>query len=149
MDSETTPTLKVALLSNKASVPTRATPQSAGLDLYSGYNYNIRPLGYQQVELDLAVEIPPGYYGRIAPRSGLATNHQVGVGGGVIDADFRGRLSVILFNHSVRYFFPIKQGQRVAQLICEKISIPTLALVDPQSLSQTQRGSQGLGSSGR
>jgi dUTP pyrophosphatase len=69
------------------------------------------------------MSMPPGVYGRIAPRSGLAVNYGITVGGGVIDTDFRGEVQVILINHGERELV-IKTGQRIAQLILEKTRDP-------------------------
>ena len=72
------------------------------------------------VKTDLRVKVPPGTYGRIAPRSGLALSNQIDVGAGVIDADYRGNVGIILFNHG-NDDFKINAGDRIDQLICEKI----------------------------
>jgi dUTP pyrophosphatase len=80
---------------------------AAGLDLKSAY-ITIPAFEKGLVESDLAILVPPGCYGRIAPRSGLA-HHHISVGGGVIDADYRGNLCVIIFNHSSTPF-QIRRG---------------------------------------
>ena len=80
-----------------------------------------------------------------APRSGLAWKHSIDVGAGVIDADYRGPVGVILFNHSDTDF-EVKVGDRIAQLIIEVIMIPDVAEVD--DLDSTARGSGGFGSTG-
>lgn len=81
----------------------------------------------------------------IAPRSGLAWKHSIDVGAGVIDADYRGPVGVILFNHS-DVDFEVKIGDRIAQLIIEKIIVPDVEEVD--DLDSTVRGSGGFGSTG-
>lgn len=93
----------------------------------------------------MALEIPESCYGRIAARSGLALNHFITVGAGVIDRDYTGNVCVLLFNHSDSDFV-VKKGDRIAQLICEVILYPQL--VELKSLSKTLRGDQGFGSSG-
>lgn len=93
----------------------------------------------------LRVAIPAGHYGRIAPRSGLALKHFIDVGAGVVDEDYRGELRVLLFNHSESDFI-INRGDRVAQLICERISRPILEEVT--DLEDTDRGRNGFGSTG-
>lgn len=95
---------------------------------------------------DLQIALPDGCYGRVAPRSGLAVKHFVDVGAGVVDADYRGNLCVVLFNFG-KEDFKVKRGDRIAQLICEKISYPELEEV--QRLDETVRGENGFGSSGR
>ena len=89
--------------------------------------------------------IPKGCYGRVAPRSGLALKKFIDVGAGVIDSDYRGELGVILFNFSDEDFV-IHMGDRIAQLIFEKIKTPTIKELD--SLEGTDRGVEGYGSTG-
>ena len=104
------------------------------------------------------VQLPPGTYGRIAPRSGLAAKHHIDVGAGedfndffsffsgVIDADFTGNMGVVLFNHGTETML-IDVGDRIAQLICERISYPRIQEVFDDSPT-TGRGADGFGSSG-
>lgn len=93
----------------------------------------------------LAFAIPVGNYGRIAPRSGLAAKHSIDVGAGVIDADYRGEVRVLLFNHS-DIDFAINEGDRIAQMIIEKYTLTDL--VEVQELDDTVRGAGGFGSTG-
>ena len=88
--------------SSIARRPTIASSGSAGNDLYSCESKIIRPLSRELFKIDLKMEIPKGFYGRIAPHSVLSTKHSIDVGGGVIDLDFRGVIQVILINHSSR-----------------------------------------------
>ena len=74
---------------------------------------------------DIQIAVPEGTYGRVAPRSGLAHKHFIDVGAGVIDRDYRGNVGVILFNFGTSAF-KVNKGDRIAQLICEKISYPTI-----------------------
>lgn len=83
--------------------------------------------------------------GRIAPRSGLAAKHFIDTGAGVIDADYRGEVKVLLFNHS-DVDFPIKEGDRIAQLVLERIYTPEIAVVE--ELEESVRGAGGFGSTG-
>ena len=96
-------------------------------------------------KLGLAISLPSGVYARIAPRSGLAVKKFIDVGAGVINSDYRGEIGVVLFNHSA-VDFPVQVGDKIAQLILEKIKTPTVqkAIV----LSATDRGSGGFGSTG-
>lgn len=80
-----------------------------------------------------------------APRSGLAWKHFIDVGAGVIDEDYRGNVGVILFNHG-EVDFPVKRGDRIAQLVLEKISTPEV--VEVESLDETDRAAGGFGSTG-
>jgi dUTP pyrophosphatase len=84
-------------------------------------------------------------FGSVAPRSGLAWKHSIDVGAGVIDADYRGPVGVILFNHS-DLDFVVKAGDRIAQLIIEKIMTPDVMAVE--DLDSTARGEGGFGSTG-
>jgi dUTP pyrophosphatase len=83
--------------------------------------------------------------GRVAPRSGLAAKHSIDTGAGVIDADYRGEVKVILFNFSDKDF-PIQQGDRIAQLIIERIYTPEIIVVE--KLDESVRGAGGFGSTG-
>ncbi|PSS31348.1 Deoxyuridine 5'-triphosphate nucleotidohydrolase [Actinidia chinensis var. chinensis] len=139
------PILKVKKLSEKAVLPSRASPLSAGYDLSSAKEIKVLARGKALVPTDLSIAIPEGTYARIAPRSGLAWKHSIDVGAGVIDADYRGPVGVILFNHSDTDF-EVKVGDRIAQLIIEVIMIPDVAEVD--DLDSTARGSGGFGSTG-
>lgn len=94
----------------------------------------------------MSISVPPGTYGRIAPRSSLAWKNSLHVGAGVIDADYRGNVGVVLFNLS-NEDFGIKQGDRIAQLILEKIVLAEVCEVS--DLDETKRGSGGFGSTGQ
>lgn len=88
---------------------------------------------------------PEGTYGRIAPRSGLASKHFIDTGAGVIDSDYRGEVKVLLFNHASDDF-PIKRGDRVAQLVLERIYTPEI--IEVTDLEESVRGAGGFGSTG-
>ncbi len=88
---------------------------------------------------------PPTSDGRIAPRSGLASKNFIDTGAGVIDADYRGQVKVLLFNHSDADF-PINEGDRIAQLVLERIYTPDV--VEVQELEESTRGAGGFGSTG-
>jgi len=137
--------LKFVKISDKARTPTRGSGRAAGYDLYSAINVLIEPRGKAVISTDLFISVPQGTYGRIAPRSGLTIKHSIDVGAGVIDEDFRGLVKIILFNHSDTAF-QVNEGDRVAQLICEKIVYPEL--IEVPFLMGTERGDKGLGSSG-
>jgi dUTP pyrophosphatase len=137
--------LKICKITDNATIPTRSSSGSAGYDLYAAYDYTIVSRGKVLIKTDLQIEIPEGCYGRIAPRSGLAVNHFIDVGAGVIDRDYRGNVCVLLFNFGEEYI--VHKGDRVAQLICEKILIPFIA--EYKILEETNRGEEGFGSSGK
>lgn len=128
-----------------ASTPRRATPLSAGLDLASCENTSIFPHGKALISTGIAVAIPKGHYGRIAPRSGFSYRKHTDIGAGVIDGDYRGEIKVLVFNHSADTI-EIKKGDKIAQLILEKFSPLEPCLVE--SLDETLRGSNGFGSTG-
>ncbi|KAF2324554.1 hypothetical protein GH714_015228 [Hevea brasiliensis] len=136
---------RVKKLSEKAILPTRASPLSAGYDLSSATEAKVPGRGKALIPTDLSIAIPEGTYARIAPRSGLAWKHSIDVGAGVIDADYRGPVGVILFNHS-DVDFEVKVGDRIAQLIIQKIMTPDV--VEVEDLDATVRGEGGFGSTG-
>ncbi|GBG83655.1 hypothetical protein CBR_g37457 [Chara braunii] len=137
--------LRVKKLSEHAILPSRGTTHSAGYDLASAYDCVVPARGTCLVKTDLSIAIPLGTYARIAPRSGLALKKSIDVGGGVVDYDYRGPVGVILFNHSDEDL-AIQAGDRVAQLILERIVTPDV--VEVEDLDETERGDGGFGSTG-
>ena len=124
--------LKVYRLSERATLPTRATNSAAGLDIFSAED-NIVPARSQVIlSTDIQLEIPDNCYGHLASRSGLATKHSIHVGAGIIDSDYRGNLKLLLLNHSDSDYH-ICIGDRVAQLIINKIERPTIIEVRESS----------------
>ncbi|XP_065403981.1 deoxyuridine 5'-triphosphate nucleotidohydrolase, mitochondrial isoform X3 [Macaca fascicularis] len=138
--------LRFARLSDHATAPTRGSARAAGYDLYSAYDYTIPPMEKALVKTDIQIALPSGCYGRVAPRSGLAAKYFIDVGAGVIDEDYRGNVGVVLFNFG-KEKFEVKKGDRIAQLICERIFYPEIEEV--QALDDTERGSGGFGSTGK
>jgi dUTP pyrophosphatase len=108
-----------------AIIPSKTTPGSVGLDLYSVEPYIVLPGQRVVVSTGLKVRLPDGVYGRIAPRSGLVVKHGLDVGAGVIDPDYTGEVRVVIFNHDSSNPFIIRPGYRVAQLILERVLVPT------------------------
>nr|XP_008377419.2 deoxyuridine 5'-triphosphate nucleotidohydrolase-like [Malus domestica] len=139
------PFFLVKKLSEKAVLPARGSPHSAAYDLSSATETKVPARGKALVPTDLSIAVPEGTYARIAPRSGLAWKHSIDVGAGVIDADYRGPVGVVLFNFS-NVDFEIKEGDRIAQLIIEKIITPDV--VEVEDLDSTARGAGGFGSTG-
>ena len=138
--------LLVKKLSDKATIPSRGSKLSAGYDLSSAHDIVVPARGKALVMTDLAVVIPEGCYGRIAPRSGFSWKKHTDIGAGVIDADYRGNVGIVVFNHSENDI-AITRGERVAQLILEKIAIvPVVECLD--ELPDTERGEGGYGSTG-
>ncbi|KAL4929316.1 dUTPase-like protein [Aspergillus undulatus] len=139
------PALQVKKLTPSARAPTRGSAFAAGYDLYAAKEIVIPAKGKALVDTGLAVAVPEGTYGRVAPRSGLASKHFIDVGAGVIDADYRGEVKVLLFNFSETEF-KISEGDRVAQLVLERIYTPEVVVVE--ELAESVRGAGGFGSTG-
>nr|XP_033809132.1 uncharacterized protein LOC117364228 [Geotrypetes seraphini] len=139
------PTIRWAPLSDQARAPTRAYPRAAGYDLYAAHDQVIPAKGRALIKTDIQVSPPPGAYLRVAPRSGLALKQLIDVAAGVIDPDFRGNVAVLLVNHGDKEY-RVQVGERIAQLICERIWHPNLA--QWSRLPETDRGEQGFGSTG-
>ncbi|KAH7171151.1 dUTP diphosphatase [Dactylonectria macrodidyma] len=137
--------LQIKKLSDKGRLPTRGSAFAAGYDLYAARDTTIPARGKVLVDTDISMAIPDGTYGRIAPRSGLASKNFIDTGAGVIDADYRGQVKVLLFNHAETHF-EIKEGDRIAQLILERIYTPEV--VEVQELAESVRGAGGFGSTG-
>ena len=137
--------LRCMLLHADAKLPWRAEG-SAGYDLTSVTDCVIPAHGSCVVPTGVAVAIAPTWYGRVAPRSSLAVQHGLSVGAGVIDANYRGELKVVLFNHT-DLDCKLGAGSRVAQLLLEKVASPEP--VEVKELDTTSRGSEGFGSTGR
>lgn len=129
-------------------VPKRSDPGAAGYDLYSRVDTILPPGQRQLIPTGVAIEIPGDHYGRIAPRSGLANGKGIDVLGGVIDSSYRGEVKVILINFG-NETVNIRSGDRIAQLIFEKISTPELKVVSYEALTSSSRGAGGFGSSGK
>ncbi|KAL0031712.1 hypothetical protein WJX79_002462 [Trebouxia sp. C0005] len=138
-------TLQVKLLSAAATLPKRGSAKAAGYDLSSAKDCVVPARGKAVVPTDLSIAIPPNTYARVAPRSGLAVKHFIDTAAGVIDEDYRGPVGVVLFNHGPEDF-KVKVGDRIAQLILERIVTPEVEAV--QELSNTVRGAGGYGSTG-
>ena len=132
-------------LDPRATLPTRGSSQAAGLDIYSIEDVAIDPKQRTLVRTGLAVAIPEGYYGRVAPRSGLATKHGLDVLAGVIDADYRGEIGCLLYNSGDKTIH-LPASSKVCQLIVERIITPEAMWSN--EISETDRGGGGFGSTG-
>lgn len=147
MTQPSTPVMYVEKMREDAITPSAGSAHAAGLDLATPHYGCIPPGEKQLVGTGLRVAVPMGYYGRIAPRSGLALKHGIDTLAGVIDSDYRGEIGVLLINHGDEDFnyFP---GDRVAQLVIERIAHPRVVMTDA-IIDVTQRGNGGFGSTGR
>jgi dUTP pyrophosphatase len=139
--------LKVKRLDPTATLPARARPGDAGLDLCAIVDLTIPPGETRLVGTGLALELPPNTEAQVRPRSGLALRHAVTVlnAPGTIDEGYRGEIGVILINHGPAPF-DVRRGMKVAQLVVQ----PTIAVevVAVDALSDTRRGDGGFGSTG-
>jgi len=159
-------TIKVKRLSNDAVVPTRVHNNDAGWDLYAAEDVIINAGERCLVSTDISFEIPDGYVGLIWPRSGLAAKNGIDILAGVIDAGYRGEISVCLYNSSSSNLVSssvnkkkiwklnteenaihIKKGDRVAQILFQEI--PEVYLVEVDNLNNSERSAGGFGSSGK
>ena len=133
-------------------LPAYQTREAAGLDLMAAVAdsepLTLAPGQYALVPTGLAIALPPGFEAQVRPRSGLAAKHGVTVlnSPGTIDADYRGEIKVILINHGTAPFV-IKRGERIAQMVIAPVV--QAALVPVATLSTTDRGTGGFGSTGR
>jgi len=137
--------LLVKKLSEKATLPARGTAYAAGYDLFAAHTGVVPARGKALIKTDIAIQMPVGVYGRVAPRSGLAWKNSIDVGAGVIDQDYRGNVGVILFNLS-DVDFAVAEGDRVAQLILERYE--TAEVEEAAELDDSVRGEGGFGSTG-
>ena len=140
--------LRVRRLHPAARVPGRAHPGDAGLDLHAVEGVELAPGERAKVGTGIAVELPPGHAGWVVPRSGLAARHGIGVvnAPGLIDAGYRGELSVVLINMDRHAGFEVEVGMRIAQLVVAPVALPEL--VEVAELEASARGSGGFGSTG-
>lgn len=132
-------------LDPRATLPTRGTPRSAGLDLYCIDDLRIEPKARVRARTGLSVAIPEGFYGRVAPRSGLAAEKGIDVLAGVIDSDYRGEIVCLLYNTGDEVVV-LPPGSKICQLIVEQVITPQAAWAD--ELEETHRGAAGFGSTG-
>ena len=130
-------------------LPKYQTALSAGMDLHANLEEPIvlMPQARMLVATGLFIELPEGYEAQVRPRSGLALKHGITVlnSPGTIDADYRGEIKVLLINHG-QDAFTIQNGERIAQMVIAQHA--TVQWVETQSLSNTERGEGGYGSTG-
>ena len=129
-------------------MPAYATEGAAGMDVVSAEDLHLAPGARHAVATGFAMAIPFGFEVQVRPRSGLALKHGITCLNtpGTIDSDYRGEVKVILANLGYAPF-PIRRGERIAQLVPAPVQHACFALVD--SLDETERGSGGFGSTGR
>jgi dUTP pyrophosphatase len=140
--------LFIKKLATDALLPIRKSEKAAGYDVYSNEAVTLPPLSSSKsvlVSTGIAMTVPYGTYGQLAPRSGLSVKG-IHVGAGVIDADYTGEVKVLLFNLSEKEI-TLEKHERIAQLIIKKIETPEVEEVE--ELGVTERGEQGFGSTGK
>jgi dUTP pyrophosphatase len=137
--------LRFKQLDSRAVLPARGSVLAAGLDVCSIEDLSIGAKERVMARTGLAVAIPPGFYGRIAPRSGLAVKNGLDVLAGVIDSDYRGEVCCLLYNTSDEVI-KLAAGSKICQLIIEQIITPEAAWAT--DLDETARGAGGFGSTG-
>ncbi len=137
--------MKLKRLHQNATIPTKAHLHDAGWDLYAISDGTINSQEQSCIPLGIAITVPLGTYGCIAPRSGLAHRHEIDVMAGVIDHGYTGEVCVILRNHGTE-IYEYKKGDRIAQLIITKKNDDEIEVVD--ELLSESRGGGGFGSSG-
>jgi dUTP pyrophosphatase len=134
------------------ALPAYQSADAAGLDLVAAVPEAtptiLAPGKYGLIPTGLTIALPPGYEAQVRPRSGLAAKHGITVlnSPGTVDADYRGEICVLLINHGDQPF-PIQRGERIAQMVIAPVT--RAELVPASSLSATDRGSGGFGSTGR
>jgi len=141
--------LKVKLLNPSAKLPCYSSAWAAGMDVYAADSFDVPAGSTRLVKTCIAVSWSgpdaSNYYLRVAPRSGLALKSGIFVNAGVIDWDYRGEIGVVLYNSS-DVNFEVKTGDRIAQMILEKIN--RVSVVQTEKLDSTDRGTGGFGSTG-
>jgi dUTP pyrophosphatase len=139
--------INIKKLTDTAIIPSKGSDSAAGYDLYLDQDSAYLGEGERKLlPTGIVLEIPEGYYGRIAPRSGLAHKHGIDVLAGVIDADYRGEIKVILINLG-QSPVALSRGDRIAQLIIEKCH--NVSFVESDESTNTTRGAGGFGHTGK
>ena len=140
--------LPIKRLDPSVELPSYAYEGDAGLDLRANEDVTLKPLERRLVSTGLAVAIPEGYAGFVQPRSGLALREGLSMANtpGLVDSHYRGELKVCAVNLDSERAIYIERGERIAQLVIQRV--PTVDLVEVAELDETDRGSGGFGSSG-
>lgn len=139
----------ITRLDKDLPIPQYARAGDAGADVHSRIDIAIAPGERALVPTGISIALPDGYAAFAHPRSGLAIKHGVGMvnAPGTIDAGFRGELQIIRINHDLRETFTIKRGDRIAQLVFQKVE--RADFIEVEELPGSDRGTDGFGSTGR
>lgn len=140
--------LKVRMVRDGVPVPSYAHPGDAGLDLYAAEDVELAPFERALVPTGVQVAIPRGCAGFVQPKSGLALKHGLSIVNtpGLIDSGYRGEIGVIVINLDPRERIAIRKGQKIAQLVIQKVEEVAVSVVE--ELDETPRGAGGFGSTG-
>lgn len=140
--------LPIKRLDPSVELPSYAYSGDAGLDLRANEDVTLQPYERRLVSTGLAIAIPEGYAGFLQPRSGMALKRGLSLANtpGLIDSHYRGELKVIAVNLDAHEPIHIERGERIAQLVIQKV--PVVNLVEVDELDETDRGAGGFGSSG-
>ena len=140
--------IALKLLDEGLTLPRYQHEGDAGFDLASRIDFCIEPGERAIVPTGVALQMPRGYAGLVLPRSGLAARHGIALvnSPGLIDSGYRGEIAVVLINTDKRNRFEIKRGDRIAQLVIQKIEEAVIREV--AELDETRRGAGGFGSTG-
>ena len=140
--------LPIKRLDSSVALPSYAYEGDAGLDLRANEDVTLQPFERRLVSTGLAIAIPEGYAGFVQPRSGLALREGLSMANtpGLIDAHYRGELKVVAVNLDAKEPIHITKGERIAQLVIQKV--PVVDLMEVEELDETDRGAGGFGSSG-
>jgi len=138
--------IQIRLLDKNLPMPRYQHEGDAGLDLASRVDYVVEPGERATIPTGIAVAIPSGYAGFVLPRSGLASRHGIALvnSPGLVDSGYRGEVAIVLINTDKREPFRIKRGDRIAQLVIQKVVEATTVQVS--ELDATSRGEGGFGS---
>jgi dUTP pyrophosphatase len=141
--------IQIKLLDEGLSLPRYQHAGDAGLDLPSRIDYVLGPGERAMIPTGIAVAIPPGYAGFVLPRSGLASRHGIALvnSPGLVDSGYRGEMAIIMINTDKHDAFHIKRGDRIAQLVIQRVEEATLIRVD--ELGDSSRGAGGFGITGK
>jgi dUTP pyrophosphatase len=138
--------LKVKKLSPEAVLPSYAHPGDAGMDLYANETITLKPGEIGKIKSGISMEIPEGYVGLYWDKSGLSNNHGIKMLGGVVDSGYRGELIMGVINLSQKEY-TFEKGHKVLQMLIQKVE--HMEIVEVEELSDTDRGENGFGSSGK
>lgn len=146
--NEPTISVKIKMLDPDMPVPSYAHPSDAGADLHARESAVLQPGERALIRTGLAIALPHGYVGLVHPRSGLAAKHGITVvnAPGTVDAGYRGEIMVTLLNTDNTNAFEVKRGDRIAQLVIQKVELAQFEQV--ATLDDTARGTGGFGSTG-